>query len=832
MRYQLTLLFSICSFWAFSQIESGCLYLDFENFSNAASGLVISDQFKDDFGVTFSLEGGGAPVLANVGLPEEAFGSAWGRDTPAPGVDIGEFFLTDDGVLSGITSPPLILTFETPIDSFAGCILDLDLTEEFLIQAMDEDGNVILQSTLRDGDPGTGDGALTCWGFNLDGCEGKIYSIRYQGTRTQSGFFGLGLDNFSFCYSGLNIDVDREPQTCTENGSLHVKSTGSSDQYTYSIDGINYFEDGLFEDLEAGPYTVYVLDEFGCEAEVPEFVPLFEAYIAGIDETPTNCGLDNGVIVVDVGLADGAVYSLDGISFQQSNVFENVPAGNYTIYVEDDNGCELFTSAFIPDSDGPTFDPFGMVDDSCEKSIGEITVNAQGTNLEYSIDDSDFKPENIFENLPAGDYEISIKDDDGCVVKDSVSIKTTPAVFFGTPTVEPATCDELNGVVEITASGGAGIIEYSMDGLQYRPESKFGSLDGGSYVIYLLDENDCADTLGVDVPSPEFAFINEISVEHTACDGTNGSFVIDAPLAPGLQFSINGGELQDSPFFGELLPGDYTINLIDENGCEAIDTRTIDPSFGPELEFISSTEDICNNSNGTLEVSGSSPNGDVKYEIDENGVDNITGLFEDLEEGEHSVIVTDELGCTAKLEIEIDSTPVVQFYGADVTEPSCYNYDGVIVLNVGGGTGEFSYIIDGIPADSSVFRDLAPGDHEITIIDELGCETTNKVNVPEPLCPIYIPDIFNPKEPAPNNRFIMYANEAYMAHVNQYVIYDRWGELVYISEDFSIHETGDFWWDGFFNDSMSEQDVYTYYMELVHPRGDVEHVVGTLFLMK
>ena len=161
MRLLITTTFVACALFLNAQIENGCISIDFETFPNESpsSGLILSDQFKDAFGLSFRLEGGGFPVLAQVGGNNaEAFGSAWGNDTPAPGVDIGQFFLTDDGQLSGLTSPPIILDFEIPIDSFAGCILDMDFEEFFIIQALDASGTVILEERIDAGDPGTGDG--------------------------------------------------------------------------------------------------------------------------------------------------------------------------------------------------------------------------------------------------------------------------------------------------------------------------------------------------------------------------------------------------------------------------------------------------------------------------------------------------------------------------------------------------------------------------------------------------------------------------------------------------------------------------------------------------
>ena len=59
----------------------------------------ISNQYQADYGITFSLEGGGYPKIAKVGPPLQAFlgppGDS-GADTIAPGQNIGNYFLTDD----------------------------------------------------------------------------------------------------------------------------------------------------------------------------------------------------------------------------------------------------------------------------------------------------------------------------------------------------------------------------------------------------------------------------------------------------------------------------------------------------------------------------------------------------------------------------------------------------------------------------------------------------------------------------------------------------------------------------------------------------------------
>lgn len=113
--------------------------IDFESIPEAlpSDGLIISDQFLDSHGVTFSLEGGGHPVLAQVGPPATAFLGPPGHsvpDSPADGVDLGAFFLTDDGNV-GAPPSPLIVTYDRPVAQASGEIIDIDFSESWLINA-------------------------------------------------------------------------------------------------------------------------------------------------------------------------------------------------------------------------------------------------------------------------------------------------------------------------------------------------------------------------------------------------------------------------------------------------------------------------------------------------------------------------------------------------------------------------------------------------------------------------------------------------------------------------------------------------------------------------
>lgn len=174
--------------------------IDFETVPGAGApfeGLVVSDQYAASQGVTFSLQGGGAPVIAEVGPPTTAFQGPpnhTGSDNPVPGQGIGQFFLTDDGMTVGIDPLPLVVDYDPPASEASGVILDMDVDESFSIEAFDVTGVPLTVILIQSGDPMTGDGIATPWNLVRPGPD--IARLVFTGDRSTPGFFGLGFDNF------------------------------------------------------------------------------------------------------------------------------------------------------------------------------------------------------------------------------------------------------------------------------------------------------------------------------------------------------------------------------------------------------------------------------------------------------------------------------------------------------------------------------------------------------------------------------------------------------------------------------------------------------------
>ena len=548
MRTLITTTLIACTLFLNAQVENGCISIDFETFPDEtpASGLILSDQYQDAFGLSFRLEGGGFPVLAQVGGDTaEAFGSAWGNDTPAPGVDIGEFFLTDDGQLSGLSSPAIILDFEIPIDSFAGCILDMDFEEFFIIQALDASGTVILEERIEAGDPGTGDGELTCWGFNLPGCEGSIYSIKYAGFRPASspGAFGLGMDYFSFCYSGLQIDTETTPVTCDALGSINIFST-TDEVYEYSLDGINYSLNGFFDQLDQGIQVLYVRDSDNCTTTVDVTVEL------EIEELPDP-------IFVEEEICNGQSYTYNGEVYTDEGIYHQTLSAA--------NGCDtiwnltltvLSTSSEVLSEeicDGETFELNGQ-----NYSVGgvyeQVLNTAQGCDsiIEINLTVNPITEEAIMAQICEGE---------------SYSLNSETYVnsgLYSQQLINSFGCDSLLYLeLEVQGIISEMVSAQICTGQTYILNNETYTV-GGSYTQMLTSESGCDSLINLNLQEIE---PTEESVTAQVCEGET--------------FTLNG--------LSYTSEGTYIQMLTNQAGCDSLLTLVLEytaPSSGNVSEEV------------------------------------------------------------------------------------------------------------------------------------------------------------------------------------------------------------------------------------------------------
>lgn len=310
------------------------------------------------------------------------------------------------------------------------------------------------------------------------------------------------------CGVSVTFEAERDSVCLDEVTTLTAMAQGLGSSFTFEWqDDIEPIEEGGREStIEAGQglYCVTVTNSQNCRVSGCFIIDdLGTPFINNLISTTLTCGQINGSIEVDVNNGiDTVRYSLDNQNFQTENIFTDLFPGEYTVYVQNGNGCTNLDETVVEEIPPPTIDNITTTSDSCSFGLGTILVEASSPNssLEYSIGNEIFQTSNFFEGVVAGAYTVSIRDATSCTISESVFVEDVPGPQFEDVSIEPDSCGANSGRIDVFTIGGAGIIRYSIDGINFQTDNSFVGLNGGDYLIRLLDENNCMEEMEVTIP--------------------------------------------------------------------------------------------------------------------------------------------------------------------------------------------------------------------------------------------------------------------------------------------------------------------------------------------
>ncbi len=96
---------------------------------------------------------------------------------------------------------------------------------------------------------------------------------------------------------------------------------------------------------------------------------------------------------------------------------------------------------------------------------------------------------------------------------------------------------------------------------------------------------------------------------------------------------------------------------------------------------------------------------------------------------------------------------------------------------------------------------------------------------------IYIPNAFSPNFDGINDKFQLFKNPALNAQIKKYVIFYRWGGVIYQKTNLSFNHNAD-WWDGRFKGAEVDPGVYVYYIEIEFSDGTISAYGGDITIIK
>ena len=285
----------------------------------------------------------------------------------------------------------------------------------------------------------------------------------------------------------------------------------------------------------------------------------------GIQSGTLDCADDTTAsitLTASGGNASNYTFSIDGVTFQSSNVFSGLGQGNYTFVINDGTGCSVLTAPIAVNGPMAINASYTEKDISCHgETDGSILVSSFGGtgNIELSLNNGPFGLTNFFDNLPAGNYTVYLKDLNDCRDTSAVMVITEPPVLTASETISPETFNNsADGEIQIHATGGTPAYIYALnDTNAYQNDSVFNNLSEGVYTYYVKDANGCTVQTQLEVLLSSIKDINGTTSYEVYPNPTNGNF----------QLNITGIGSNAS----------LEINLVDALG-KVVDTKKVTPS--------------------------------------------------------------------------------------------------------------------------------------------------------------------------------------------------------------------------------------------------------------
>jgi hypothetical protein len=439
------------------------------------------------------------------------------------------------------------------------------------------------------------------------------------------------------------------------DGSVSLSVTGGQGSLSYS-DGVTNNATGVFSTQFAGEVTVTVTDNQGCTASETLTVSSPDALV--LDATlssPVSCnGLTDAVIS---GGATGGMgvlsYSLDEdfmVASAELN-FEGVGPGLFTVYVQDENGCEANSPAILVENPAQfVLYASAVLGTNCPGSDdGNIVLNyygGSGSSTTFSLDGIAYQETGNF-LVSAGTYTGYGMDVNGCIDSVDSIVVATPSDFVAqTISTEPTCNGGADGSMTVEIQGGTGDLLYAYMGDTTLTWS-MADLAAGVYTIGVLDENGCSGSLDVELAEP-VAIALAGTVIDVLCNGdANGSVELAANGGDGdFVYMVEGGTFGPGTSFTDLAAGDYNFTVQDGASCATTEAITVG-----EPDALSIVVDVNDGASGSasdavvdVTVSG----GTMPYTYSWTGADAFTADTEDLADiaaGDYTLTVTDGNGC-------------------------------------------------------------------------------------------------------------------------------------------------------------------------------------------
>ncbi len=375
------------------------------------------------------------------------------------------------------------------------------------------------------------------------------------------------------------------------DGLVAATASGGTVATNYTFQWSNNSADSTLSGLPAGTYCVTVLDDNGCQVEDCATVGEPPALELATHATNTGCNTgDDGTIDLMVNGGSGPFTILWNTGSSAEDLTA-LAAGTFSATVTDSHNCVDSISTVVGENNplgvGFLSNPvncFGENNGSIETFINGSSGNIS---FHWAGPDNYNSNERNPSNLTAGLYFLSLQDNDGCSLTDSILVEQPAAPLIGQPEVKDISCPGFrDGRITLFPEGGTPPYSFSLDGKPFSSGGSFNALQEGFYNITTKDANGCLHNTGdlfITEPAP---ILLDLGPDTTINFGQSVRLIPDIQNVSDLTALTYNWTANDTaaiierpnwrrPTVTVKDPTTFRLTVTNSNGCTATDLLTV-----------------------------------------------------------------------------------------------------------------------------------------------------------------------------------------------------------------------------------------------------------------
>ncbi|MBX7093708.1 MAG: T9SS type A sorting domain-containing protein [Flavobacteriales bacterium] len=307
----------------------------------------------------------------------------------------------------------------------------------------------------------------------------------------------------------------------------------------------------------------------------------------------------------------------------------------------------------------------------------------------------------------------------------------TPCNFGVSSVITSPLCEGgMEGGIDQTITGGAAPYNFNWNNGELMED--LINVTPGNYTVVISDANGCDTTINYFI-TDAVAMDLLVFPTNPNCGANDGSasVAVTNGTFPFEYYWSNG----DTTIVADTLSaGTYMVVVNDANGCSVSKTFGLNSANAPTLSANVTNASCSGIFNGAIDITASGGVAPYTYLWAHNGSANEDLI--NLKPGSYMVQVTDANGCAGFMSVDVGVSSI-DLSNILVTQPSCGNSDGEIVVNPNGiGPFTYSWSANAGGATGNTVSNIPADVYFLTVTDANNCSANTVIAVSDLSAPV------------------------------------------------------------------------------------------------